>query len=414
MIVFDRKQEALLKPSEWSRESDLDRFLFEFPEALSEALYADERGNRLIPLGTQLWKTDILFLRLDTGNSKPALLVCENKRGKNPERRRKVLAQAVDYVSLLADMDDGRFENEVKAAYARDDVRRIVKRLMSVGDAPLDESDAKGAVEAALSAKQERRIEAVICADDIPSELIRMTDWLNNLVKVPVSHSLITTCEVHPIDGRAERLVALAATVAQLRELNADSLAQEEPELLRIAQALRASPTFQVAIAEVKPLGADRIALQATIAQSPTRSSSDPIHSVEEWLSSIPTPEVKRLFDSLRKALGERGHWKSGGATGDQLGLWVDVAGLDNQAPLLRLKKDRVGLIFPKKLPEFERALAWARRQIPALGAEPQDAAQPTLGPQRVEELANQDGAPLIQYLEQYITTIEEAVGSDD
>ena len=106
MIVFDKTQKAVLKPSRWTKEAKLDEFVFKFPEALSEALYADQMGNLLIPLGKQLWNIDVLFLRLG-GEVSPetALVVCEDKRGSNPELRRKVLAQAIDYASLIAKME---------------------------------------------------------------------------------------------------------------------------------------------------------------------------------------------------------------------------------------------------------------------------------------------------------------------
>jgi len=109
--VFIRGESGELKPLEsrsFSRESELDELLASCPGLLAEALSTEERPLRFLLVGAQAgiddeegragrWSADLLFL-----DSEGVLNVVEDKLSRNPDIRRKVLGQAIEYAANIA------------------------------------------------------------------------------------------------------------------------------------------------------------------------------------------------------------------------------------------------------------------------------------------------------------------------
>lgn len=398
-----------LETEAWADEKALDSFLYAHPEALSGALYPDEARNRLIPLGQQLWDTDILFLRLPTEEREDyALLVCEDKRATNRDLQRKVVAQAIDYVSLLHEMDPTEFERRLRE-------RLDVARAASVVETHvLDIADGKEElptrlVNAALAAKRAGRIEAVVCAERIGSRLRRMVTWLGRL-NAESAPTWVTTTGVAPL-GDGSKLVALGATLAEADNLELESLDDDELGRLRSRAAfLLRHPAFRLEAAGFELQG-DMVRIDAALTvPSAVATTSVVATTTQAWLDKVPSPEVRALYVALSKALGSSAQWRPGGATGSQLVLELNVPGVAKALHLVRLKENRASLVFfgwlqKNGMTALER---WARDQARNLGVDDETAPQPSLSDATLAQLATVEFGPLLGFVRDLRERIED------
>jgi hypothetical protein len=409
MLLFFEKDGRQIKPTGWGQEGRLDQFLFEFPEVLSAVLFPGE-PNRLIPLGRQLWKTDVLYLRLETELDDAALLVCEDKLKGNAELRREVLGQVVDYSSLLTRLPEPEFESKVRASYESAEVKAVIARLVArlpAGDVePLELDEA---VRWACTARREHRIESVICAEQIGDGLARMAHWLNALVAGTVPHPLVSLVDVAPHAGDGTSLVTLAAVFAAA--VGVDVQRADAGELQRIRDAARFladSPMFRADLVSARRSDGGVVSLESHLRDvQPRLVKTSPVQaaSVDAWLASVPKPVVRRLYDAIRAGFGEAAAWHPGGMTGAQLVLSMPGRGLPGKAHVLRLKDSSASFVMLGAL-EREGArdvVAWARQELPSLGVGNADASQPSLDLAALERLDASNFRPIISFISELL-----------
>lgn len=398
-----------LSTDAWENEKALDAFLYAHPEALSGALYPDEPRNRLVPLGKQLWATDILFLRLPTEEREECtLLVCEDKLATNRDLQRKVVAQTIDYVSLLHAMDDTEFEGRLREGLDVERASAVVEaHALELGDGTQALEDRL--VGAALAAKRDGRIEAVVCAERIGSRLRRMVAWLGRL-NTESAPAWVTTAGVAPL-GDGSRLVALGAVLAEADNLELERLDDDEIGRLRSrAEFLLRHPAFRLDAAAFEPVG-DLVRVDAALtAPSTVAATPTVVTTTEAWLDKVPSHDVRALYVALSTALGSAGQWRPGGATGSQLVLELDVPGVAKALHLVRLKENRASLVFFGWLQKqgLTAVEGWAREQARNLGVDDGAAPQPSLGDTALAQLAAVEFAPLLAFVSELRARIED------
>jgi hypothetical protein len=364
----------------WESEEELDRFLFENPGALSHAIYPDEGANCLVPIARQVWGIDILYLRLPTSQPpEPGLLLCEDKKGSNPDLRRKVLGQVIEYAARIDQMDERAFEAKLVEQLAQTDVKAVHRRC--IGSGTLEIEDAAACLPSAVAAKQNRMIECVICARNIPDSLKQMVNWFNTLVQGRASPPVINLCTAKQLRSEDTAIVEVASALALLDVANTAALSgDDDRELLRIASDLLEMPALQTHLAEVGKAG-PVVAAQSLVRPRPARSSGQGSASREQWLNQVPGPQVRELYDMLERDVLPEKRWDLGQATGAQLVLKLIFDDAPRPMDILRLKEASVSFVPFNFLADngLDEIAVWARQRLSDLGAGKPSAPQPSI-----------------------------------
>ncbi|MEX0745615.1 MAG: hypothetical protein WD118_08425 [Phycisphaeraceae bacterium] len=186
--IFLRSDRGELIPLEaraFASESELDGLLADYPRLLASALSTDDRPLRFLLVEVQAaiddgdggrrgrWSADLLFL-----DSEGMLTIVEDKLSNNPDIRRAVLGQAIEYAANLY------------GSLTVDGLReRLANRTDEVGAeiATLIEDDEEGA-EAGFWQRVENNLRAgamrlVFAADRLPRELRLAIEFLNQVTQ---------------------------------------------------------------------------------------------------------------------------------------------------------------------------------------------------------------------------------------
>jgi hypothetical protein len=175
-----------LDHTSFEKEWQLDSYVENYPQLLASALSTDEEELRFVLLERQAaiddsdagrsgrWAADAIFLD-QTGT----LTIVEDKLSHNPEIRRKMVGQMIEYVANLLDTFtvDGVHE---RLAQTHEDIDAAIARLL--GEPELVEAETNSTE--ALWSNVERNLQAgairmVFVADRLPHELRRIIEFLN-------------------------------------------------------------------------------------------------------------------------------------------------------------------------------------------------------------------------------------------
>ena len=175
-----------LEPTPFEKERQLDSYVENYPQLLASALSTDENELRFVLLEMQAaiddsdagrsgrWAADAIYLD-QTGT----LTIVEDKLSHNPEIRRKMVGQMIEYAANLLDTFtvDGVRE---RLAQTHEDVDAAIASLR--GEPELVEADTNS--NEALWNNVERNLQAgvirmVFVADHLPHELRRIIEFLN-------------------------------------------------------------------------------------------------------------------------------------------------------------------------------------------------------------------------------------------
>jgi len=170
----------------FEKERQLDSYVENYPQLLASALSTDEDELRFVLLERQAgiddsdagrsgrWAADAIFLD-QTGT----LTIVEDKLSHNPEIRRKMVGQMIEYAANLLDTFtvDGVRE---RLAQTHEDVDAAIAHLL--GEPELFEADTNATE--VLWRNVERNLQAgairmVFVADRLPHELRRIIEFLN-------------------------------------------------------------------------------------------------------------------------------------------------------------------------------------------------------------------------------------------
>ena len=181
--IYTREQHGRLEPlvgERFAREDELQALIAEHPELLDGTQMRPDDPRRWILVSREQgiaeesdaaprWAVDHLLVDQD---AVPTLV--EVKRGRNPEIRRTVIGQMLEYAA--------------HAAWTADTLRRAFEESTEDPDAELgkllrpdgdDEPDADGFWERVATNLAAARLRLLFVADDIPDELERVVEFLN-------------------------------------------------------------------------------------------------------------------------------------------------------------------------------------------------------------------------------------------
>jgi hypothetical protein len=174
LVRFDRKP--------YGQEKQLQDLLSAFPELLADGLPGPNDSGRSKWLrvkdefalsdgnGSSL-SVDHLFI---DRQGVPTLV--EDKRSANPENRRQVVAQMLDYASLMASCDVREIQNQFRADRGAQADTQLLEFLGG--------EDADNFWKAVQTNLEAGRVRLVFVADEIPATLRRLIEYLNERLDV--------------------------------------------------------------------------------------------------------------------------------------------------------------------------------------------------------------------------------------
>lgn len=196
-----------MKPVSFTHEWQLDRYVELYPELLSIALSTPDEPVRLLLIERQAriddrdsgrsgrWSADLLFL-----DQHGILTIVEDKLSHNPELRRAVVGQLIEYAA------------NVLASFTVDGIRQRLQRTSNdVAEAVAELTDGAEETfwEEVETSLQAGRIRLVFVADALAPELRRIIEFLNAYMKpVEVLGVEIARMRDDPMGGDTEVLVS--------------------------------------------------------------------------------------------------------------------------------------------------------------------------------------------------------------
>lgn len=211
---------------EYANEAELRDLIAANPGLLPIRHIAPRFGGQLVTLGTECstpaGPMDVLLM-----NDQGLLTIVETKLVKNPEQKRTVLAQCLEYVLSLPSRYDA-YE-----AYLRKhlgDGSATLHGQFGRGDDSADLLDFRDAVEEGL---RERRVLVLIVGDGFKSRwLRRLADMAKVLQRAVSTEAVFSLLEIAPFEGRTARGVvrAYAPTVHMKTEVVGRTVIRIEDE----------------------------------------------------------------------------------------------------------------------------------------------------------------------------------------
>lgn len=173
-----------LQRSEFLKEKQLDKYIETYPELLAGALGSEDAELRFTLVETQAtideagsnvsgrWAADALFL-----DQNGVLTIVEDKLSTNPEIRRKIVGQMIEYAAnLLETLTPDSLQQRLDKTHG--DMHLALEKLLDLSD------DSDDDLVDALWVNVDRNLQAgmvrmVFVADHLPSELRRIIEFLN-------------------------------------------------------------------------------------------------------------------------------------------------------------------------------------------------------------------------------------------
>lgn len=174
LVRFDRKP--------YGQEKQLQDLLSAFPELLADGLPGPNDGARTkwlrvrdeFPLSDGNGSTLSVHHLFIDAEGIPTLV--EDKRSANPENRRQVVAQMLDYASLMVSCDVREIQNQFRADRAAAADTQLLEFL--------GEADPESFWKSVQTNLEAGRIRLVFVADEIPATLRRLIEYLNERLDV--------------------------------------------------------------------------------------------------------------------------------------------------------------------------------------------------------------------------------------
>ena len=184
--IYHLNKQGQLKPmneERYSQEDDLQELVADYPELLSGEQINPDNPRRWILVrreqgiadregGGSRWSVDHLFIDQD---AMPTLV--EAKRRNNPEIRRRIVGQMLDYASharFTWNAEDLRRDFEKRTVTAGQDPREVLIDLLRE-----DEPDIEKFWQDVEINLRTARLRLLFVADEIPEELKRIVEFLN-------------------------------------------------------------------------------------------------------------------------------------------------------------------------------------------------------------------------------------------
>jgi hypothetical protein len=191
-------------------EAYLEELLFEHPEILPireiDAAYLNP-----IPICTQLatrvGPLDVLYI-----TSEGRLVIVEAKLWRNPEQRRKVVGQIIDYA---AELSRWRYEDLEREVAKRAGVRHSLHSLVAEQHQVPSEADFVDSVSRSL---REGRFLLLICGDGVREELASIAEFLTRNTTLDLTFGLLELAIFSTSDGNRlilPRVLAKTVTIAR-------------------------------------------------------------------------------------------------------------------------------------------------------------------------------------------------------
>ena len=204
-----------LKPWEekpFSAESQIQELIAGHPELLAGEQIDPEDPLRWILIRREMpiegWAVDHLLI---DQHARPTLV--EVKRGENPDNRRKVVGQMLDYAATASSVWSG---DGMRAAFEEDATKRNADLLAVMRDLlkPETTNDLEDLVdefwERAATNLEANRLRLLFVADDIPVELERVVNFLNEQTRDNIE---VLAVEVKQFPGQSNQTQVLVSRV---------------------------------------------------------------------------------------------------------------------------------------------------------------------------------------------------------
>ena len=183
--IYTRAQHGRLEPlvgERFAKEDELQALIAEHPELLDGTQMRPEDPRRWILVSREQgiaeasdvgnrWAVDHLLVDQD---AVPTLV--EVKRGRNPEIRRTIIGQMLEYAAHAARTWTADTLRRAFEESTDDPAAELAKLLQPDGG---DEPDADGFWEHVATNLAAARLRLLFVADDIPDELARVVEFLN-------------------------------------------------------------------------------------------------------------------------------------------------------------------------------------------------------------------------------------------
>jgi len=383
-IVFDTKSGTFLNPSNWQLESRIDETVLAFPEIVSRLLTGGD--DYVVALaganfgGPQLLKIDALLL-LDEGDVAPRLVVWESKREGNVHPR-TLMGQVIDYVSALASMPPEDFAHEMLVRSAQPSWRESYEASFRRRGLPIP--DIGSTLARASDAHRDGRFVLVVCAESIPEDVVRMSQWLTKQMK-PMSGTYALPVDFSPVG--ADGWVRAAALLHVVSGVEADPLDQQFDKAVQRLMQVRGAEFLPV---EAKQLKGAAVSF-STLVEPPSepRPKAASAISLEAWKASA-TPEVRALHERLTSEFPESvAEWNVGNSA-----LLLYLRAGEQLVEGLRLFGNRIYFVSEKSLSALgaDDDVRWWRATLSTFPVTDPNAKQPVVAGAKVAVLlAEQD-----------------------
>ena len=388
-LLFDTRGGAFIKAGTWPVESSLDQTVLKYPEIVSRLL--TDGDDCVVTLagagfgGPQLLSIDALFLLdeggLDEGSSPARLVVWENKREGNVHPR-LLIGQVLDYASKLAAMSPDAFAQELSSRTARDAWRESYEAAFRRRSQPIPDI---GLVESrARDAQRAGRFTLVVCAENIPEDVVRMSRWITG--KMAEADVKAVAIEVGPIGSAG--WIRAAALLRMVRE-DLD-VAPLDEQFQTAVQRFQSNRSAEVVPVESRYLPEGNVAL-SPLAEPPSErmSPAGTTISVDAW-RALAEPPLRSLYDVLLRDLpAPVAEWRPGTSA-----MLLYLRAGDQLIEGMRLYSNRVYLVSGKNLLNLgaEEDARWWRSALPEFLVTDPTAKQPVVaGPNIARLLERRD-----------------------
>lgn len=403
-ILFDTNKGTFIDAAGWARESDLDQTVLAYPEIVSRLLTGgDDYAITLAGAGhggSQLLKIDALFL-LDVGDAPPRLVIWESKREGNVHPR-LLIGQVLDYASALAELSEEAFAQEItsrtsEATWRTRHEAAFRRRNQEPPDVAVIETRAR-------EAHRDGRFTLVVCAEDLPPDVVRMAQWLTRQM-APGEVDAVAV-ELGPVGS--DGWIRAAAVLHVVRGgVEVEQLDRQFHEAIARFQRLR---SVEVVPVEAQAVQRDSVALSALSerAKAPRSSSGASLVSPSEWMAGA-EPALRALHERLvREFPASIAEWNVGTSA---LLLYLKVG--DERIEGLRLFGDRVYFVSEKNLLALGATedARWWRATVAKFPVSDPSAKQPVVAGPKVPVLLEKE-TELMAFLHELRARAARAVGT--
>lgn len=202
----------------FEKERQLDAYVEKYPELLARALSTPEKPLRFVLVGTQeeiddptgdraaRWSADAFFL-----DQHGVLTIVEDKLSSNPEIRRKIVGQMLEYAASAVETLDVA-DIQRRLAKTHEDFDQIVEDLVGQQEDDDEENRVERLWEAVQNNLKTGEVRMVFVADRIPRELTRVIEFMNDHMD-PMHIAGVEISRLRDSDGGHETEILVTTVV---------------------------------------------------------------------------------------------------------------------------------------------------------------------------------------------------------